>query len=298
MLASTTANLGIFPKGRTIEGRLGRTLTRFRWEEEQKAGNYKWNAKPEVNVDVFQIESKIEQGFSGGPVSYSEDNAVVGMFEARDDNFGYLIPIQIILDIFQSKRATPPLTHNINSVIMILTGDMYADAGEHERAIFWYNQVIHDPNLRNAYNNKGLEVNLLGRYTEAVTCFERAIEVDPLSAEPWLNMGITLRKLHCYHRSIKCYEKAVDIDPNYVKAWNNMGHVYFILKKYQKAIANFEKATQIDPAFVDGWFNIGLALFKWKKFRKALSFLKKAEELDPRNTETKYYIRKCLDSIG
>jgi len=287
-----SAGSDIFPKGRTIEGRLGKTLIPLHWQG-QESGDNEWNVKPEVNVDVFQIEAKTEQGFSGGPVSYTEDNVVVGMFEARDDNFGYLIPIQIILDIFKPERNAPPVARNIDSSYMILMGDMYSQKGEHERAIFWYNQVIHDRNLSAAHNNIGLEFDRLQKYNDAIYHFDKAIEVDPLAPEPWLNMGITLRKLHKYTKSIKCYKRAVDMDPNYVKAWSNMGHVYFILKRYQKAIANFRKAIQIDPAFVDGWFNIGISLFEMKRFRKAQSFFEKARELDPEDTEADHYIKKC-----
>ena len=73
-----------------------------------------WNTKPTVNVPAYELVaehgefSKFHVGFSGGPVCHKDTGLVFGMVGAIDDNRGYAIPIQIILEKYPNEdKATP-----------------------------------------------------------------------------------------------------------------------------------------------------------------------------------------------
>ena len=76
--------------------------------------------------------------------------------------------------------------------------------------------------------------------------------------------GITkayaLYNLGRYEEAIKCYDKALEIDEKYVNAWNNKGNALCNLGKYDEAIECYDKALEIDDKFVDAWNNKGVAL--------------------------------------
>ena len=91
-------NLRNFPDGQQVKSVLYDTPIHVFWEEGKIKGNKKWNQKPQVDVNVFTLEGKLDTGFSGAPVCYESSKKVVGVFTAKDDNYGYVIPIEIVLE--------------------------------------------------------------------------------------------------------------------------------------------------------------------------------------------------------
>lgn len=70
-----------------------------------------------------------------------------------------------------------------------------------------------------SWNLKGLILDELGRYEEAINCFNIALDNDPNNAYAWANMGITHYHLGNYNKSIECYDYAIDIDPSCIYAY-------------------------------------------------------------------------------
>lgn len=63
------------------------------------------------------------------------------------------------------------------------------------------------------WNNKGLEFYKEKNYTEALSCYERALEIRPEYAPAWYNRGIILEKLGNIEEAEKSYEKALQYSP-------------------------------------------------------------------------------------
>jgi tetratricopeptide (TPR) repeat protein len=60
-------------------------------------------------------------------------------------------------------------------------------------------------------------LGILGRYDEAIECFNRAIELGPKNAEAWNNKGAALGKLGRYDEAMEHFDIAIGIDPQYSK---------------------------------------------------------------------------------
>jgi hypothetical protein len=106
-MAATLQDLYHFPDGKEERGTLTNIPRRFQWEKLELAADgdeakkKKWKVKPEVNLDVYAFNGKFHVGFSGAPVCYEHDWKVVGMFEAKDDNQGYIIPVEVVIEKFE-----------------------------------------------------------------------------------------------------------------------------------------------------------------------------------------------------
>ena len=63
---------------------------------------------------------------------------------------------------------------------------------EHDKAIEAYNKAISlNPNLAEAYNNRGAEYNGKGQHDRAIEDFNKAIALNPNDADAYNNRGIS-----------------------------------------------------------------------------------------------------------
>jgi tetratricopeptide (TPR) repeat protein len=49
-----------------------------------------------------------------------------------------------------------------------------------------------DPNFKDAWNDKGLCLINLGRYEEAIACYDKALKIDPDDKKAWFYKGVSL----------------------------------------------------------------------------------------------------------
>lgn len=52
----------------------------------------------------------------------------------------------------------------------------------------------------------------LGRYEEALTCHNKAIQIYHNYADAWYERGLTLEKLGRDKEALRCYNKAIQIE--------------------------------------------------------------------------------------
>lgn len=85
-------------------------------------------------------------------------------------------------------------------------------------------------------------LNGLGQYQEAITSAERAININPELAEAWNNKGVSFWHLQKYQNSLFSFQKAVEINPKYSQAWFNQGRILSALKEFTLAVEAYDKA--------------------------------------------------------
>jgi tetratricopeptide (TPR) repeat protein len=58
---------------------------------------------------------------------------------------------------------------------------------------------------------------MLKRYKEALDAFNKAIELDPQNADAWYNKGVVLELMGKTYAAEDSYSKAIKIDPLYAE---------------------------------------------------------------------------------
>ena len=85
-----------------------------------------------------------------------------------------------------------------------------------------------------------------GNNEEALKLFEEAIGKEPQNAIAWGGKGVALVNLGKYQEAIDCFDKAIQLDPGYANAHNNLAVIYLTQRPplvelarwhYQKALA-------------------------------------------------------------
>ena len=170
-------------------------------------------------------------------------------------------------------------------------GLIYDNLGKYERAIQDYDKAIQiNPNFTIAYNNRGWDYVLIKQHERAIQDFNKAIELTPNYSPAYNNRGWAYKVLNQYEQAIADYNKAIQINPNYFEAYTNRGNVYSSLKQYDKAIQDYTKAIQINPNYALAYSFRGLAYQNLEQYEQAIQDFDKAIELNPNDVVT-YQIR-------
>ncbi|MDD3857798.1 MAG: tetratricopeptide repeat protein [Methanoculleus sp.] len=97
------------------------------------------------------------------------------------------------------------------------------------------------------WRRKGFALIKAGRYDEAVACFDRALAVDPDDATTWQRKGYALAHLGEHDSAVACCDRALSLDPEHVLAWQSRGWVLGTMCRYDEAVECYEAVLSIDP---------------------------------------------------
>ena len=87
----------------------------------------------------------------------------------------------------------------------------------------WDDTVRKSPHKARPYNNRGIVYDKQGNFTQAMSDFNKAIEINPNYAEAYNNRGIIYDKQGNFTQAMSDYNKAIELNPNYAEAYNNRG---------------------------------------------------------------------------
>jgi tetratricopeptide (TPR) repeat protein len=90
---------------------------------------------------------------------------------------------------------------------------------------------------------KGLSLDINGKYKEAIECYDKALEINPESADALNNKGAALDDIGKYEEAIECYEKALKLNPQHSDAlYNKTQSLNEIkLKKLKKKVISWRE---------------------------------------------------------
>ena len=96
-----------------------------------------------------------------------------------------------------------------------------------------------------AYNNRGVVYGIIKKYDEAISDFNKAIEINPNYVDAHYNRGI----IHCYKReydkALSDYDGLIKIHPIDGVAYFSRGFVYYFKEEYDKSWEDVETAQDM-----------------------------------------------------
>jgi tetratricopeptide (TPR) repeat protein len=175
--------------------------------------------------------------------------------------------------------------NEIISSIYLLRGYENSQLGKHTEAISNYTKAIElNSESAEAYASRGsIFIKTLGKYNEGISDYSKAIEINPKEVNFYYNRGFAYHNLGQYINAIAEYTKGIELKPKYVELYICRGSSYSHLGRSQDSIADYTKAIEIDPVFQRAFSNRGGELCIIGKYTEAISDLDKAIELDPKD---------------
>ncbi len=145
----------------------------------------------------------------------------------------------------------------------------------------WTATLDRNPNAYLAHNNYG---NLLlgrGQVDEAMTHFQRALEIEPDFEMAQNNVGTILVRRGRLAEAIPYFRKALEIQPDYVSARNNLGSALMETGAEREALAQFQAVLDRHPADARTHYNLGNALLQKGRLDEAITHFQAALATDP-----------------
>lgn len=173
-----------------------------------------------------------------------------------------------------------------------LLGAIAFQTGFAEKAVQLFSKAIAvNPEAAQAYYSRGIALQALKRFQEALVSYNKAIALKPDHAEAYSNRGIVLGALGRHKDALSSCDKAIALKPGFAQAQYNRGNILQELGRFEDALASYDKTialgagAALDPAFAEVHFNRGNVLGALKRRDEALASWDKAVALNPNFAE-------------
>ncbi len=193
----------------------------------------------------------------------------------------------------------------INKINSANAGDLYKKANtfyelqRYEDALSNYQKAIEiKPEYARAWNGQAKVLYKLNSYQEALSAYDKAIEIEPDYRDSWSGRGFVLSKLQRYQEAISSFDKALKLESESPQVWNAKGEALSNLKRYEEAIKSYDKAVELQPEYDRAWYNKGWALYNLRRYKDALSTYGKVIELKPSNEKAWYNSGNALVNLN
>lgn len=187
-------------------------------------------------------------------------------------------------DAIKSYRNAIALVPSFSSAHAGL-GNAYLAKGEVDRAIYHYQeaQSLGSAEDLAIFANLGMALEHKGLFEEAISQYERALEVDSTFAMARLGLAESYSRKGQYGRAIEEYNELIRIEERNLKArvFFNLGVAQHMKGNYSDAIASYEEALGMEPEFADAHYGMGNAHYKMGEYEAAVSDFSEAILLAP-----------------
>lgn len=105
------------------------------------------------------------------------------------------------------------------------------------------------------YRERADDFRLMKNYPEAISNYNKTLELDPNDRVAYNNRGHLFQELKQYNEAISDFSKVIELDPTDRNGYNNRGVIYYYQNEFQKAIEDYSQAIAIDPNFKEAYIN-------------------------------------------
>jgi tetratricopeptide (TPR) repeat protein len=166
--------------------------------------------------------------------------------------------------------------------------EVYADLGNKGQAVELARLAVSlDDSSIFAHRDLGYALEKQRKYREAVVEYERASQLHPRLAQPYIDLGRIHMTYNRYQDALSAYEKATVVDPNSAHAFDQLGWAYYNTGDHRRAAVVFQKAIEADSTYVPAYGHLGLTYYVLRNYEDAIQMYERAFELGA--TKLEYY---------
>ena len=139
----------------------------------------------------------------------------------------------------QSQNITPTQLKELQNLFdQALNASNNGDFANAEQS--WTQILEQYPDNPAIWSNRGNVRLSQNKIEEAISDYEKAIEIVPLAPDAYLNRGIAYERLKKWSEAIADYNQVIELDPKDPVAYNNRGNAEGGLGKWEKATEDYK----------------------------------------------------------
>lgn len=194
------------------------------------------------------------------------------------DNHELILKVKACKEYISSGQAFTYL-ENIEEVIQLCIEYDYIEDGfflaDAALQIAPYNSEL--------WYSKGIFLNSLFAFDEALKCFDKAFSLNPSDSEILINKSIAEENLGLIEDSIESLKKSLVFDPNNEEALFSIATIYERQEQFEPAINYFLKALNIDKEYSDAWYELGYCYESTDQLDLSLNCYNHYVDIEPYN---------------
>lgn len=137
-----------------------------------------------------------------------------------------------------------------------------------------------------------------GRLRDALSEFERAIELNPMAIDAHIGIGDVYKGEGDLPRAENAYRRAANLGPSNFQAQYAHALVLQIMERYAEAVRAYLRALQINPRDFKANMNIGLAFVQLGQPEQGLPYAERATRLNPESGPAHHNLGVCYAAVG
>jgi len=128
-----------------------------------------------------------------------------------------------------------------------------------DEVTLWTDVIKKSPGKARGYNNRGNAYHNIGRFDQAITDFDKAIQIQPAYEAYYNRRGNAYLAKGLSDQAVLDYNQAIQIEPDYSEALFGRGNAYLSQNLLDQAVSDYTKAIQIKPDYVEAYNNRAIA---------------------------------------
>ncbi len=136
--------------------------------------------------------------------------------------------------------------HSRKALFHLRNGELDPAIKAYTKAIKQKKRTIFFTQEPSAYNNLGQAYLRKAEYDQAITAFQKVLEMKPDAMEAYINLATAYLKQNLPDKAVKFCEKAIQITPNVALIRYNLACAYALKDENEKSIDSLKRAIALD----------------------------------------------------
>lgn len=121
---------------------------------------------------------------------------------------------------------------------------------------------------------------------EAVSRFQKVIDLKPINSDAWLGRGEGLYQLKRFPEALSAFEEAIQLNSENKLAWIGKGDTLCGLERFQEAVTAYDRALKLDPENIEILSHKSSALVALEHYEEAFQVQDRVLKKEPNNPQT------------
>ncbi len=207
------------------------------------------------------------------------------------------VAVLLVTGLFSLAGARSLVAWGAVAIALIFTTRQRNSHYQNEITL-WRETLKEVPGNPRAYANLAGGLDLAGQKDEAISNYEKAIQLKPDYAEVHTGLGSLLERIGRRPEAISHYLESLGLEPKSAQTHYNLGNIYAKQKRWAEAEREYAAAAQIEPDSAEIQGNFGNILVTLGRHQEAVPHLAAAVKAAPEAAGLRFNLATALAYTG